>query len=304
MLHHTYHSDSENARKALPNYFAILSGDRKANFRACKNLGQKAEKAGKMLEACMLCEHKCGVDRTKGERGFCGVLESRIHSEFIHLGEETELVPSYTIFFAGCNFKCVFCQNWDISQNPENGVELRPQMVARLIQSYHARNVNWVGGDPTPNLPFILEVLTHLEKNIPQVWNSNMYLTEESMKLLDGVIDIYLTDFKYGNNKCARRLSKIDNYLEVVQRNHLLAGRQCEMIVRHLMLPNHFKCCTKPVLQWISKNFGGKVRVNLMDQYRPAYQAFKYEEINCRLSREEYNRARNYAAEFGLNLVE
>ncbi|MBM3309431.1 MAG: radical SAM protein [Candidatus Altiarchaeales archaeon] len=304
MLYHTFHSDSENARKALANYFAILSGDRKPNFRACKQLSQKAVKARKVLEACMLCEHKCGVDRIKGERGFCRVLEPRIHSEFIHLGEETELVPSYTIFFAGCNFKCVFCQNWDISQNPDNGVELRPQMVARLVQSQHARNVNWVGGDPTPNLSFILEVLTHLEKNIPQVWNSNMYLTEESMKLLDGVIDVYLTDFKYGNDKCARRLSKIDNYLKVIQRNHILAGRQCEMIVRHLMLPGHYECCTKPVLEWLSSNFGSKVRVNLMDQYRPAYQAFKYEEINSLLPRGEHVKAKDYAVDLGLNLTD
>jgi len=304
MLCHTYHSDSEGAKKALPNYFTILSGNRKANFRSCKQLNQKAEKAREMLEACMLCEHNCGVNRTKGERGFCRVLEPRVHSEFIHLGEETELVPSYTIFFAGCNFHCVFCQNWDISQNPDNGVQLTPQMTARLLQSQHARNVNWVGGEPTPNIPFILEVLTHLEKNIPQVWNSNMYLTEESMKLLDGVIDVYLTDFKYGNDKCARRLSKIDNYLKIIQRNHLIASRQCEMIVRHLMLPNHYKCCTKPVLEWLGKNFGSKIRVNLMDQYRPEYQAFKYEEINQSLPREEYKRALDYALELGLNLVD
>jgi putative pyruvate formate lyase activating enzyme len=302
-LDRTYHPDCEGARKALPEYFSILSGGRKARFRSCGIIGEKAAMADRMLSSCRLCEHACSIDRLKGRRGFCGVLEPRVYSEFIHLGEEEELVPSYTVFFAGCNFRCAYCQNADISQRPDSGVELAPQMLARLIERQHARNVNWVGGEPTPNLPFILKVLSVLEKNIPQVWNSNMYLTKETMNLLDGVIDVYLTDFKYGSDECAKRLSGIDNYLEIVKRNHLLAGKQCEMIVRHLMLPGHYDCCTKPVLDWIRENLDG-VRVNLMDQYRPAYQSFRFAGMNHGLPKEEYEKGRDYARKLGLNLVD
>lgn len=303
MLHQTFHSDCEDAQRALPHYFAILSGNRKANFQACKNLDLKVRKAKKLLEKCILCEHECNANRTVGERGFCGVLEPRITSEFIHLGEETELVPSYTIFCSGCNLKCAYCQNWDISQNPNSGVEVTPQMLARLVDRQHARNVNWVGGEPTPNLPYILEVMTYVEKNIPQVWNSNMYLSGNAMSLLDGVIDVYLTDFKYGNDECAKRLSKVENYTKVVKRNHLLARKNGEMIIRHLMLPSHFECCTKPILEWISQNLEN-VRVNLMDQYRPEYHAYQHPEIDHPLQREEYKKAESYAMELGLNLVD
>ena len=104
MLNQTFHSDSEAARKALAGYFSILLGDRKANFRSCKTLELKARKAEKILKKCVLCERRCKANRTEGEKGFCDVLEPRISSEFIHLGEEAELVPSYTIFFSGCNF--------------------------------------------------------------------------------------------------------------------------------------------------------------------------------------------------------
>jgi len=297
------HEDTDGARKALPNYFSILEGARKAKFLECENLDEKVRKAKEMLKSCSLCEHKCRVDRTRGVKGFCGVLEPRISSEFIHFGEEYELVPSYTIFFTGCNFHCVFCQNWDISQKPEGGVEITPQVTARLIEREHARNVNWVGGEPTPNLPFILEVLTHLQKNIPQVWNSNMYMTQEAMKLLNGAIDIYMTDFKYGNDTCAKRLSKIEDYTKIVKRNHLQAAKQAEVIIRHLMLPNHMECCTKPILKWIKQNMKN-ARVNLMNQYRPEYQAFRYSEIDQQLKEKEFKKAVDYAKELELNLVD
>jgi len=303
MLHRTGHSDSETARNSFPDYFSILEGRRKPRFRTCDSLDEKLAEARKTLESCTLCERRCKVNRSGGERGFCGVLEPRIASEFIHLGEEPELVPSYTLFFAGCNFRCVYCQNWDISQNPGNGVELTPQMTARLIKSQRARNVNWVGGEPTPNLPFVLEVLNNLDCDAPQVWNSNMYMTEEAMKMLDGVVDVYLTDFKYGSDECARRLSKAGDYLRVAKRNHLEAARQCETLVRHLMLPGHYDCCTKPVLEWIADEMQ-EARVNLMDQYRPAYMAHKIGGIDRRISSREYDRALDYARSLELNLAD
>jgi len=291
------------AKKPLDRYFSILSGKEKARFLLCRNLDQKLIYAMDILKSCHFCERRCGVNRLKGERGFCKVLEPRIASEFLHLGEEPELVPSYTIFFSGCIFKCVYCQNWDISQFPNRGVHIKAETLANMISGVKARNVNWVGGDPTPNLAYILEVLTKLERNIPQVWNSNMYLTEEAMQLLDGVIDIYLTDFKYGNDACAERLSKVKNYMEVTKRNHLLAEKQGEVMIRHLVLPEHVECCTKPVLEWISESLGRRVKVNVMAQYHPDYRAEEYEELTRRLSWDEFHHALNLAKELNLDLV-
>jgi len=131
-----------------------------------------------------------------------------------------------------------------------------------------------------------------------------MYLTEESMHLLDGVIDIYLTDFKYGNDACAERLSRVKNYMEITKRNHLLSEKQSEVIIRHLVLPGHLDCCTKTVLEWISENLGRRVKVNVMAQYHPDYEAGEYEELTRRLSWDEFNSALNFAKELELDLVE
>jgi putative pyruvate formate lyase activating enzyme len=170
--------------------------------------------------------------------------------------------------------------------------------VANLIRyrKYQgSRNVNWVGGDPTPNLLCILETLKECEDNIPQVWNSNMYCSTETMKLLDGVIDVYLTDFKYGNDGCAKRLSKVEGYLEVVKRNHKIAHDKGEVVIRHLVMPNHFDCCSKPVMDWIAKNLPNAV-VNIMAQYRPEYHAYDYEDISRHVSIEEVLQVKGYAS--------
>lgn len=289
--------------KALPDYFAILDGRARAKYLGCRALPGKLGQARSILSSCRLCERRCGADRVAGELGFCRVLEPRISSEFLHFGEEPELVPSYTIFFAGCTFSCVFCQNWDISQNPKNGAVIRAETLASMINDTPARNVNWVGGEPTPNLPYILEVLTHVKKNIPQVWNSNMYLTKESMELLNGVVDVYLTDFKYGNNKCALKYSNAPKYWEVVTRNHALARKQAELIIRHLVLPGHVECCTKPALAWIAENLEN-VRVNIMDQYHPKYKAREFPDINRKLDRNEFKEAYDFGKRLGINVVE
>ena len=337
------------SNKPLARYYGILDGDERASYLKTKKvpvqfdlgaddgtlwkahhsavglepktiepsmslLDLKVELGRRILSRCRLCERKCAVDRVSGERGHCGVLEPRVSSDFIHMGEEPELIPSYTIFFAGCTFNCVFCQNWDISTRPDAGVIIKPFALARMIQQktaggHHelgcsfARNVNWVGGDPTSNLPYILEVLRECSVNIPQVWNSNMYLTEEAMKLLSGVVDVYLTDFKYGNDKCALRLSNVKDYTNIIRRNHSIAREHAEMIIRHLVLPGHFECCTQPVLTWIADNLGG-VKVNVMGQYRPEYKASEYEEISRPLRMEESQKAIETAERLGLDLCD
>lgn len=268
-------------------------------------LDLKAELARRALRSCELCERRCGVDRTAHEKGHCGVLEARVCSEFLHMGEEPDLVPSYTVFFAGCTFDCAFCQNWDISTRPDAGARIEAKELARMIEARaggRARNVNWVGGDPTSDLPFILEVLQQCTADIPQVWNSNMFATERTMELLDGVIDVYLTDFKYGNDRCAMRLSNVRDYMRVVTRNHLLARKQTEVIIRHLVLPNHLECCTAPVLKWISENMD-EVKVNVMSQYRPEHRARDHDDIDRPLRMSEYRTAIELAHELGLDLT-
>lgn len=266
-------------------------------------LDLKVKIAERMFQNCNFCEKACGVNR-KFEKGKCAVVDSRLSSEFMHLGEEPPLVPSHTIFFSGCNFNCVYCQNWDISQRPESGIILSEKDLAVIIEKRRnegSRNVNFVGGDPTPNLLYILRNMRMVRNNIPVVWNSNMYLSIDAMRLLDGFADLYLTDFKYGNNDCAQRLSGVPNYMEVVGRNHKMAWKAGGMIIRHLVLPNHVECCSKPIIKWISQNLGSDVILNIMGQYHPVYQAHEYEEISRLPLSSEVGEVVQYARELGFN---
>lgn len=267
----------------------------------------KSEIANRALESCNFCEWRCGVNRKKGEKGPCGVGEkARVASQFLHYGEEPEIVPSYTIFFSGCTLNCQFCQNWDISQNPKSGKITSPQEIATSIEiqsKKNARNVNWVGGDPTPNLHIVLASLKLTETNTPSVWNSNMYLSKEAMKLLTGTQDIYLTDFKYGNDKCAKKYSKVPNYWSIITRNHKMAHKDTELIIRHLVLPKHVECCTKKITEWIKSELEPMVRFNLMGQYRPAGRAREFPELSKKISKEEMEKALKVAKEAGLKNI-
>lgn len=245
--------------------------------------------AYRLLSPCRLCERRCGARRAEGKPGVCTARgEIVVHSYFHHMGEEAPLVPSGTIFYGGCNFKCVYCQNYDISQvRPQDGEKISAQELAS-IQAYlrrrGARNINHVGGEPTPYIPFILESLKYLDVNVPQLWNSNMYMTEEAMKLLEDIIDIWLPDLKYGNDNCAWRLSKVRNYWQVVTRNIKRAHDSGDIIIRHLVLPSHIECCTKPVLEWIARNTP-RALVNIMEQYRPEHIVARYPHLYPEISR-------------------
>lgn len=291
-------------------YQRIVDGKATARFLQV-DLDTKLKSAERLGSPCHLCERGCGAERKAGKKGVCGVLEPLISSEFIHYGEEQELVPSHTVFFAGCTFKCVFCQNWDISQDPGSGRAIAPDALARRIESAGGINVNWVGGDPTSNLAYIIEAMVAMRRlgiNKAQVWNSNMYLSREAMDILDGVIDVYLSDFKYGNDDCARRLSGVDRYWEVVTRNHRLAALQCEILLRHLVMPGHVECCTKPVLDWVAANIDrDRLRVNVMDQYHPDFRVLqdkdRFRELARPLRPNEHLEAFEYARRLGLGLV-
>lgn len=336
------------SEKALARYYKILDGDERAKYLITKDirvdvdlaadesvlwkshehamisgesgtrsevslLDLKIELAERMLRSCTLCERRCRADRASGKKGHCGVLEPRISTEFLHMGEEPDLIPSHTVFFAGCTFNCIFCQNWDISTDPSNGTKVLPSELARRIErrangrsgsySSTSRNVNWVGGDPTPNLLYILGVLKECGTNLPQIWNSNMYMSEDTMRLLDGVVDLYLADYKYGSDACAQRLSNAAEYTRIIQRNHMLGRKHAEMIIRHLILPGHIECCTRPALTWIANNLGD-VKVNVMAQYRPEHKARDYPDLARPIRASEYREGLKIAEELRLDLCD
>ena len=274
-------------------------------------LDLKVEIARRIFHNCHFCERRCHADRSVTP-GFCGVAYSNYSSEFLHYGEERELIPSHTIFFIGCTFLCVFCQNWEISRTPLEGVKALPETLALRVHERSkqgSRNVNWVGGDPTPHIYTILKTIRTFcdladkeeeeadSLNVPMVFNSNAYYSSESAKLLNGVIDVYLSDFKYGSDTCAKRYSKVDNYVDVVTRN--LLSSLDKLLIRHLVMPGHIECCTQPIVEWVQENMPG-VKFNLMFQYTP-YNVVHYPEINRYLRADEIHMAQEIARD--LNLV-
>lgn len=267
-------------------------------------LDLKVEIANKILENCHFCERRCGADRKKKKTGYCKLdAVSRYSAEFLHQGEEPELVPSHTIFFTGCNFKCAYCQNWDISQAPRSGTPILPQELARTItlrRAYGSRNVNFV--TPTPHTHTILKILNAMKVNIPVVWNSNMYYSREIAELLEGVVDVYLGDLRYGNDECAKKYSNVPDYWNVVTRNFMKAYAGGEILLRQLVLPGHLECCTAPIVKWVKENIP-KIRFNLMFQYRPTCRAYEHPEINRSLMQVEIQKALDIVREAGLEDV-
>ncbi len=267
-------------------------------------LDLKVAIADRMLENCNFCERRCGSNRKKKMTGYCKIdAVSRYSAEFMHQGEEPELVPSHTIFFTGCNFRCAYCQNWDISQSPRSGTPILPQEVARMItlrRAYGSRNVNFV--TPTPHTHTIFKILNALTVNVPVVWNSNMYYSTEVGELLEGVVDVYLGDLRYGNDECAKKYSKVPDYWNVVTRNFMKAYAGGEILLRQLVLPGHLDCCTGPIVRWVKENIP-KVRFNLMFQYRPTFRAYEHPEINRNLMPMEIRKAIDIVREAGLEDV-
>jgi putative pyruvate formate lyase activating enzyme len=267
-------------------------------------LDLKREIAKRMLGGCHFCSRRCGVNRLSDELGWCRCgSEAVVSSMFEHMGEEPELVPSGTIFTMGCSMRCKHCQNWSISQWFEQGEAYTPERLAEAVEHLRkggCRNANLVGGDPTPWLAHWLEAFRYVNVSVPVVWNSNSYYSEESALLLSGFVDVYLLDFKYGNNECATRISEAPNYWEVCSRNHLYGKKYGELLIRVLVLPGHLECCTKPILNWIAEKLGASVRVNLMFQYRPEWRANEIPELRRRLTANEMGRAFQLAKEAGL----
>ncbi|MCW4035334.1 MAG: radical SAM protein [Candidatus Bathyarchaeota archaeon] len=267
-------------------------------------LDLKTEIANRILESCHLCERRCGVNRLEGELGYCRCgTTPTVSTIFPHTGEEPELVPSGTIFTLGCTLRCLHCQNWSISQWFESGELYTPKQLAKAVtylRKEGCRNVNLVGGDPTSWLPMWLEAFKDVTVNVPVVWNSNSYYSAESAKLLAGFADVYLLDFKYGPQDCATKISDAPNYWNVTTRNHLYAQKYGELIIRILVLPEHLECCTKHILEWITKNLGDWVRINLMFQYHPDWRAHEVPALHRCLTDKERSRAVELAKAAGL----
>jgi putative pyruvate formate lyase activating enzyme len=267
-------------------------------------LDLKIEIANRILHGCHFCTRRCGVNRMEGESGYCrcgkGIVVSSI---FEHIGEEPELVPSGTIFTMGCTMRCKHCQNYTISQWMENGETYKPEDLAKEVEhlrSNGCRNANLVGGEPTPWLQQWLKTFKHVNVNVPIVWNSNSYYSPETAQLLAWFADVYLLDFKYGPGECAERISDAPDYWAVCTHNHLEAKKYGELIIRVLVLPDHLKCCTKPILEWIAENLGRETRVNVMFQYRPEWQADEVPELRRRLTTDEMEQAVKLTEEAGL----
>lgn len=271
-----------------------------------------------MLEKCTICPHNCGVNRLNGQNGRCKSKDTiKIALYSIHDFEEPCISGkkgSGTVFFSNCNMNCVFCQNYEISQQGK-GKEITVQELANIFinqQEKNVENINLV--TPTSYVPQIIESIKIAKKNglkIPIVYNTNGYEKVETLKMLEGYIDIYLPDFKYSDNLLAKRLSKVDNYFEIatnaIKEMYRQVGQpifnedgimQKGMIIRHLVLPNHILNSSR-VLKWINDNMNN-VYVSVMAQYFPTYKANEIEDINRKLSKREYEEIENYL--YRLNL--
>jgi len=284
-------------------------------------LDLKCELVNRMLTRCNFCEWNCQVNRAEGKVGFCRLdSTTAVASYSHHYGEEAPLIGlekrggSGTIFFESCTARCCYCQNWDISQPRTKdaiiGEVVGPVRLAEIADQLAlegAGNINYVGGEPTVGLHTIVNSLRYMKCSVPLIWNSNMYCSREAMKILADLIDLWLPDFKFWRDECAKRLMWVGakaSYPEVAKRNHMFAADHGSMIIRHLIMPGHMECCTRPILEFIAKTIGGRVLVNVMAQYYPANLVAKapekYRDIARHPSRQEIREAYTYAKELGL----
>jgi putative pyruvate formate lyase activating enzyme len=261
------------------------------------------------LDDCHLCPFHCGVARAAAA-GVCRVgRTSYIASEMLHMGEEELLRPAHAIFFSGCTATCSFCTAARFAFRPTYGVAVTPaQLAARVLQrqAEGARSLCFIGGDPAPHIPFILATLGELGERriIPAVFNSNFYLTDAALDLLAGAIDIYLPDLKFGPAvgpaSCGEAIGGMPDYWNAVtgciRRVHAAGVR---LVVRHLLMPGHLECCTRPALIWLATLPG--VAVSLLTQYQaPAHARGALAGV---LTAAEITEAQTLAQRLGLSLI-
>jgi len=286
-------------------------------------LAERVEAARSLLQDCHVCPRHCEVDRLNGELGECRTSAEIIISSYgPHFGEEAPLVGrngSGTIFFTNCNLRCVFCQNYSISQLGE-GEKVSKEELAYMMLSLQTKgchNINLVS--PTHVVPQILEALEIAVKSglrLPLVYNSGGYDSVETLRLLDGVVDIYMPDMKYSDEKTAEKLSGVKNYPAInraaVKEMHRQVGdlqidedgiAQRGLLVRHLVLP-HGLAGTKEVMDFLANEVSSDTYVNIMAQYHPCYEAFQFPSLSRRTSAVEFQEAVALARQAGLNRLD
>lgn len=285
-----------------------------------ESFSRKTEELHKRLKSCGLCGNRCGVNRIEGVKGRCGAgVNMKVSSVQAHFGEETPLVGrsgSGTIFLSNCPMKCVYCQNWRISQKGV-GTEKTEEEVAELmldLQERGCHNVNWV--TPTHYVPQLVKSLRIAKEGgfeTPVVYNTGGYDDPEVIELLDGIVDIYMPDVKYGSDKKGEKYSNVGNYWDVVRKNlkemHNQVGdlkvdgegiARRGLLVRHLVLPNGI-AGTEKVLRFIARDISQDSYVNIMDQYYPRYRAEEYDGLRRKVKRKEVEDAKQRARELGLH---
>jgi len=286
-------------------------------------LRERVETAVSLLESCSVCPRSCGVNRLAGDAGKCHTPREAMMSSYgPHFGEEAPLVGRYgsgTIFFTNCNLRCLFCQNYSISQLGE-GQKVSKKELAYIMLSLQAKgchNINLVS--PTHVVPQILEALELAVESglhLPLVYNSGGYDSVETLRILDGIVDIYMPDMKYDDEATARELSGIENYPEVnkaaIKEMHRQTGdlemnkegvAQRGLLVRHLVLPNGL-AGTKGIMNFLSKEISRNTYVNIMAQYYPCYKTCEIPSLGRRLSPAEFREALSLAQEAGLRRLD
>jgi putative pyruvate formate lyase activating enzyme len=286
-------------------------------------LEKQAQRARDILRDCVLCPRECHVNRLGDQRGFCQVgARAVVSSVGPHFGEEAPLVGSHgsgTIFFAGCNLGCLFCQNYDISHlvagEEVSEEELAQQMWA--LQRLGCHNINLV--TPTHTVPQILGALARAQEegmDLPVVYNCGGYESVQTLKLLEGAIDIYMPDFKYGDNESGKRYSCVDDYFDracqALVEMHRQVGdlitdpngiAQRGLLIRHLVLPQDL-AGTDRVMDFIAREISTDSYVNIMAQYRPEYRAAEFPELDRRITAEEYLQAVEIARGHGITRLD
>lgn len=283
-----------------------------------KKIDKHIEQLYSILSACELCPRKCQVNRLKGEKGFCKSAEEVIISSVgPHFGEEPELVGrkgSGTIFLTNCNLGCVYCQNYDISHLGHGRIMSLEEIAKCMIslQNIGCHNINFVTPTHfTPQLVKAIKIAAQMGLKVPIVYNCGGYENVEVIKLLEGIIDIYMPDIKYSDSVEAKKYSTAADYFdrccEAIKEMHRQVGdlevkngiATRGLLVRHLILPNNI-AGTEKVLRFIAEKVSRHTYVNIMDQYRPLYRANEFPEINRRPTVNEYNAAVEIAEKLGL----
>ena len=266
----------------------------------------RARLARAALRHCRLCAHLCGVNRLAGERGLCRAgPEPHYFLAQTELGDELELVPAFNIALSGCDLRCNFCITGASSWNPRAGDNLDIQEVAaRAAQAVAegARTIMLLGGEPTIHLPAALDLVAALPASATLVYKTNAHVSAEARALLDGMFDVWVADFKFGNDHCAKLLAGVNDYLRITRENLLWAANHARLIVRHLLMPGHIDCCWEPIAHWLAANLPG-TRLSLRSGFWPAWHSHRHAELWGTTSAAEAGRATAIARDYALTLV-